>query len=67
MGGKCTVNEAKCTGCEFCLKTGCPAIRFDRQTQKAHVDEVQCTGCSVCTQVCWTGAIADQEVVECAK
>ena len=67
MGGKCTVNEAKCTGCEFCLKTGCPAIRFDREAKKAHVDEVQCTGCSVCTQVCWTGAIADQEVVECAK
>lgn len=53
-GKPCEVDQDKCTACKLCLKTGCPAIRFD---EKAHIDEAMCTSCQVCVQVCPFDAI----------
>lgn len=54
----CTVDEDKCIGCQLCIKTGCPALRFTKETKKAKVDPVQCVGCEVCAQVCPKQAIS---------
>lgn len=50
----CVVNEEKCKSCKICIKTGCPAISFDK-TAKINPD--MCTGCDVCLQVCPFDAI----------
>ena len=55
--GKCHVVEAKCTGCRMCVKTGCPALRYNKATKKVQIDQVQCAGCKVCKQVCKFDAI----------
>lgn len=55
--GKCFVNEEKCTGCKMCIKTGCPALRFNKDVKKVKIDDVQCVGCEVCLQVCPVQAI----------
>jgi indolepyruvate ferredoxin oxidoreductase alpha subunit len=56
--GTCAVDEAKCIGCKACVRTGCPALRFNKDAKKAKIDAVQCTGCKVCAQVCPKNAIA---------
>ncbi len=56
--GTCVVDEAKCIGCKACVRTGCPALRFNKDTKKVKIDAVQCTGCKVCAQVCPKKAIA---------
>lgn len=58
---KCGVNEDKCIGCKKCIKTGCPALSFDKETRKASIDKAQCVGCEVCLQVCPVDAIAKEE------
>lgn len=45
----CAVNEEKCKSCKLCLKTGCPAISFDKIS---NINPDICTGCQVCLQVC---------------
>ncbi len=55
--GTCAVDEAKCIGCKACVRTGCPALRFDKDTKKVKIDAGQCTGCKVCAQVCPKNAI----------
>ncbi|NLK73061.1 MAG: indolepyruvate ferredoxin oxidoreductase subunit alpha [Clostridiales bacterium] len=45
----CAVNEEKCKSCKLCLKTGCPAISFDKVS---NINQDICTGCEVCLQVC---------------
>ncbi|GAV22862.1 indolepyruvate ferredoxin oxidoreductase subunit alpha [Carboxydothermus pertinax] len=50
-----TVIEEKCTGCQRCLKLGCPAIAF--KDKKATIDPLLCNGCGVCAQVCRFSAI----------
>jgi len=37
--------------------TGCPALRFNKETKKVKIDEKQCVGCEVCLQVCPVKAI----------
>ena len=49
---KYSVNKDICNGCKACIKTGCPAISFDKSTKKSVIDLEQCVGCSVCLQVC---------------
>ena len=56
--GKCTVDESKCTGCRLCVKTGCPALQYNKETKKVKIDKSQCTGCKVCVQVCKFKAIS---------
>jgi indolepyruvate ferredoxin oxidoreductase alpha subunit len=53
----CHINEAECIGCKMCIKTGCPALRFNKNNKKAAIDPVQCVGCEVCLQVCPAKAI----------
>ncbi len=52
-----TVNPSACIGCKECIKTGCPALGFDEELNKAFIYEDKCTGCTICAQVCPTGAI----------
>ncbi|MBP2654863.1 MAG: indolepyruvate ferredoxin oxidoreductase, alpha subunit [Firmicutes bacterium] len=55
--GKCVVETDKCIGCKACIKTGCPALQFNKGTKKVKIDESQCVGCEVCKQVCPVKAI----------
>ncbi len=56
-----TVNPSACVGCKECIKTGCPALGFDEELNKAFIYEDKCTGCTICAQVCPTGAIVRGE------
>lgn len=56
----CVIDQDKCIGCKMCIKTGCPALSFDKVNKKASIDSVQCVGCEVCTQVCPVDAIAKE-------
>jgi len=56
--GLCEVDYEKCIGCKICIKTGCPALRFDKEAKKVTIDKTQCVGCEVCLQVCPTKAIS---------
>jgi len=49
-GLKCVVNQEKCKKCKACLKTGCPALKF--QNGIVSIDGTMCNGCGVCKQVC---------------
>ena len=51
------VKEDACIGCRKCLTTGCPALRFDKETKKSSISPADCNGCSVCAQVCPVQAI----------
>ena len=53
-------DEEKCIGCKACLKAGCPAIHFNRDTKKAFIG-ADCLGCGVCAQICPKNAIKKQE------
>ena len=57
--GACKVDADKCIGCKMCIKTGCPALRFDKDAKKVSIDAMQCVGCKVCLQVCPVKAISD--------
>lgn len=54
---KCRVDQAVCIGCKKCIRTGCPALSFNKETKKSSINPDQCVGCEVCLQVCPTGAI----------
>lgn len=54
---KCNVDHEKCIGCKLCIKTGCPALSFDKENKFANIDKNQCVGCEVCSQVCPKDAI----------
>ena len=53
----CFVDHNVCIGCKKCLKTGCPAIRYDAEQKKSNIDPNVCVGCEVCLQVCPVKAI----------
>lgn len=54
---KCRVDHSVCIGCKKCIRTGCPALSFNKETKKSSINPEQCVGCEVCLQVCPTGAI----------
>lgn len=54
-GLKCVVNQDKCKKCKLCLKTGCPALKFQNGT--ISIDKDMCNGCEICLQVCPFDAI----------
>ncbi|WP_461205395.1 indolepyruvate ferredoxin oxidoreductase subunit alpha [Clostridium sp. DL1XJH146] len=58
---KCKVNVDKCIGCKKCIKTGCPALSFDKDKKKTSIDLNHCVGCEVCLQVCPVNAIEKEE------
>lgn len=58
---KCKVDHDKCIGCKLCLKTGCPALSFDKENKLSNIDRNQCVGCGVCAQVCPKQAIVKEE------
>ena len=58
---KSIVDEIKCIGCKKCLKTGCPALVFDKDKKKVNINRPSCVGCGVCSQVCPTKAISKEE------
>ena len=59
---KYNIEKDKCIGCKACIRTGCPAISFGKETKKATIDYNACVGCSVCSQVCPAKAIGKVEV-----
>ncbi|WP_346916341.1 indolepyruvate ferredoxin oxidoreductase subunit alpha [Clostridium sp.] len=52
---KCKIDVEKCRKCKMCLKTGCPALKF--QNGIVEIDESMCNGCEICKQVCPFDAI----------
>ncbi|HHX04099.1 MAG TPA: indolepyruvate ferredoxin oxidoreductase subunit alpha [Tissierellia bacterium] len=59
---KSQVIEDLCRGCRNCVRTGCPSIRFNKETKKASVDEITCVGCGVCRESCPFDAIVEGEL-----
>jgi indolepyruvate ferredoxin oxidoreductase, alpha subunit len=53
------VDHDKCTGCQACLRLGCPAITWDAENKKSNIDKIICTGCKVCQQTCGFGAFRE--------
>ncbi|MGD9568896.1 MAG: indolepyruvate ferredoxin oxidoreductase subunit alpha [Sedimentibacter sp.] len=56
--GECVVNQDTCIGCKACVRTGCPAIHFQKEIKKSSINEEQCVGCELCMQVCPTKSIS---------
>lgn len=57
---QCVVDHQKCIGCRKCIKTGCPALSFNKETKKTTINKDQCVGCEVCLQVCPVNAITKE-------
>jgi len=61
------VSPEKCTGCQACLRLGCPAIEWVKENGmnnqgkkrkgRALIDSFLCNGCTICAQVCKFEAI----------
>ncbi len=59
---KCIIDEKSCIGCKKCLKTGCPALVFNKDKKKVNIDRSSCVGCQVCSQTCPTNAIVKEDI-----
>ncbi len=49
------VDEDSCTGCQVCMKLGCPALSF--KDEKAKINSTICNACGLCEQLCRFEAI----------
>jgi len=58
---RCSVLAEKCIGCRACVRTGCPAVVFNKEAKKSTISAEQCVGCEVCLQVCPVKAIQKEE------
>lgn len=58
---KCKVDVDKCVGCKACIRTGCPALSFDKASKRVNISSDSCVGCEVCLQVCPVKAIGKVE------
>lgn len=61
---KCSVDHETCIGCKACMRTGCPAISFNKEIKKTNIDKNQCVGCNVCLQVCPKDAISNNSLAK---
>lgn len=52
---KCKIDPDKCKKCKACIKTGCPALKFNDGI--VSIDSTMCNGCGLCKQVCKFDAI----------
>lgn len=55
--GICDIDADRCIGCKLCMKTGCPALKYDKISKKVCIDKTQCVACELCVQVCPKKAI----------
>lgn len=55
--GICDIDADRCIGCKLCMKTGCPALKYDKISKKVCIDKTQCIACELCVQVCPKKAI----------
>ena len=53
-------DTARCIGCRACLKCGCPAMSYDKETKKVTISRSMCVGCDVCSQICPKKAIVKE-------
>ena len=51
------VDPAACKKCRMCMKIGCPAISFSKDTGST-IDASLCVGCGLCAKMCKFGAIS---------
>ena len=51
---KYQVDPEKCRKCKMCLRTRCPALKFE---DKASIDADKCNGCGMCYNICPFNAI----------
>ncbi len=49
-----------CIGCRACLKCGCPAMSYDKESKKVTISRSMCVGCDVCSQICPKKAIVKE-------
>ena len=59
--GPIAAMRENCTGCQACMKIGCPAISME--SGKVKIDNTLCVGCGVCQQLCKCGALHKKEAV----
>jgi len=71
-----TISQAHCTGCQACVRLGCPAISWqpltpaeakelgkkEKQKGYARISAEMCNGCGQCQAVCKFAAISEVEV-----
>lgn len=51
---KYQVNQEKCRKCKMCLRSRCPALKFEG---KILINIEKCNGCGICSNVCPFNAI----------
>ncbi len=57
------IDQEKCNGCQYCTRFfKCPALIWNKATNKAEIDEALCTGCGFCTDVCHHNAIMREKI-----